>query len=94
MPERAGGVFIDRTQLQEEKSSWPDDAFLPSSPSPFTLSHGAAVCRRGTGGDCPPSPIVGQVVNCRRSLGLLVFAGCELCFVLCILRVLLDMNVL
>ena len=28
-----------------------------------------------------------------RSLGLSVFAGCELCFVLCILRVLSDMNV-
>ena len=58
-------VFIDRTQLQEEKSSWPDDASSPSSPSPFTSSHGAAVCRRGIGGDRPPSPIVGKVVNCQ-----------------------------
>ena len=55
VPERAGGVFVDRTHLQEEKSSWPDDASLPPSPSPFTSSHGAAVCRRGIGGGCPPA---------------------------------------
>ena len=64
LPERAGGVFVDRTQLQEEKSSWPDDASPPSSPSLFTSSHGVAVCRRGIEGGCPPQP------NSR--------AGCEL----------------
>ena len=53
LPERAGGVFIDQTQLQEEKSSWPDDASPPSSPSLFTSSHGARN-RRGL----PPPPIV------------------------------------
>lgn len=68
MPERAGGVFVDITQLQEEKNSLPDDASPPSSPSPFTSSHGEAVCRRGIGGTAPPSPIVGQVVNCQEEL--------------------------
>ena len=64
-----GGVFVDRTQLQEEENSWPDEVSPPSFPSPFTSSHGAAVCRRGIGGICPPpKPIVRQVVNCQEEL--------------------------
>ena len=55
MPERAGGVFVDRTQLQEEKSSWPNDASPPFSPSPFTSSHGTTVYHQGLGGECPPA---------------------------------------
>ena len=33
----------------------PDVASPPSSPSPFTTSHGVAVYHRGIGGDCPPT---------------------------------------
>jgi hypothetical protein len=45
--EQAGGVFVDRTQPQEDKSSWRNDAspLFSKAPSPFTSSHGAAVCR-------------------------------------------------
>ena len=68
MTKRAGEVFVDRTQLQEEQSSWPDDASPPSSPWSFTSSHRAAVYHRGIGGGCPPNPIVGQVVNCQEEL--------------------------
>jgi len=71
MPERAGGVFVDRTQLQEEKNSWPNDASPPSSPLPFTSSHGRLSAAEEYEGLPPlpaPSPIVGQVVNCQEEL--------------------------
>jgi hypothetical protein len=42
-----------KPNCKRRKNSWHDDASPPSSPSPFTSSHGAAVCHRGIGGDSP-----------------------------------------